>query len=239
MVWYGFMDSGTSCGEVVKIIRDTFRLFYDIVKEVLTPGPEPLAHRMARQGPRDKETILADMKETLEFLKELGVEVTTDPKVEEMKSPYREEPEGICVSVELPYSKDSDYSFDLSFYDDGQRNIGASLIDKNDGKRLKNYFWDSIHEIWDYDTLEELANDFHRTLKILVEYETRVIQQDETGWWSFDCESLINGEWTKVPGGCSGSKRGSGFKFPKIDGIVKLYYSKPLVSKQKKDRASS
>ena len=206
-----------------------FLLFF---KKLFPPDPKLLGSKMAKQDPRSKETMLADMKQTLEFLKELGVEVTEEPRVEKMKPLFKDDPDTFYVAVDLPFDKTSDYSFDLSVYDDGQRNIGANLLDENK-KPLDVYFWYCALEIWDgYYSLEELVADFHKTLRLVVENETRVIMSEYCGDWKFGCIAKVDGKWQKVRGG-SIAVRGHGFKFPKFKGLRKTFSARPLVTERK------
>jgi hypothetical protein len=187
---------------------------------------------MAGQAPRSKETMLADMKQTLEFLKDLGVEVTTEPTLEKINPKYDDDDAEFYVALDLPFDKASDYSFALYFYDDGQRNIGANLLDENK-KPQDVYFWYCAFEIWaGYYSLEELVADFHKTLRLVVENETRVIMSEYCGDWEFGCIAKVDGKWQKVKGG-SIAVRGTGFKFPKFKGLRKTFSARQLVSKRK------
>lgn len=208
-----------------------FLLFF---KKLFPPDPQCLGSKMAKQGSLSKETILAQMNETLEFLKELGVEVTNEPRVVELKSSVEDVPDEFGLTIDLPFRENSDYLFRLYIYTFGQHEICANLLDKETGKPLGVCFWGHAIEVWDrgYYSFEELRTDFHETLRLVVENETRVIQQDMDKVWNFTFEALVDGEWKSVPG--SGIEfKDSGLKFPEIDSLVKVYYSKPLASKRK------
>jgi hypothetical protein len=217
-------------GRVVLMTAKALGLFANVWEKIFPPDPR--TNLILAQPPRDKDTLLADMRETLDLLKELGVEVTAEPEVGTIKHPVEGEPEWICVKVDLPYDNESDHSYILYYYSHGERHIYAKPIDKETGKAEECTFWFSIFEYWDYDVPGELIPDFHAKLKLIVENESRITQQDMGQFWDFTCEVLSGGEWVRLPGvGLPG--KDSGAKFPEIDGLAKLYYSKPLASKRK------
>ena len=214
-------------------IRDTLGLVIAMLKDALTPSPPLLGDIMAGQGPRSKETMLADMEETIDHLKELGVEITAEPRIEKIKPLFKDDPDRFYVVIDLPFDKTSDYFFSLDVHDDGQRDITAILLNKETGGSQDVLFWDSNFEIWDhYYSLEELVADFHKNLRLVVENETQVIMSDSHGMWAFDCIAKVDGKWQKVKGG-SLALRDTGFKFPKIKGLRKTFAARPLVSERK------
>jgi hypothetical protein len=221
-------------GRLDFLIGKTLVHIIGFFKKLFPHDPQLLGSKMAKQGCLSKETVLAQINETLEFLKELGIEVADEPRVEKMKRMFGDGSDYFYVTVDLPFSKTSDYSFRLYFHDFGQREICANLLDKETGKPLDVYFWGHCLEVWDhgYYSFEELTADYHKTLQLVVENETRVILQDMGRLWHLSCEALVDGEWTSVPGGSSVFKEDD-FKLPEVDGLVKQYHSKPLALKRK------
>ena len=99
-----------------------------------------------------------------------------------MQSEFR----GIIARLDLPTPPDAEYFFRLWFYEGGERQIGARLIqDRSDDT----YFWYRPLEMAEFRGSEDdLVSEFCEELKALLTHETRIVQRKGWLFWHFRCE---------------------------------------------------
>jgi len=127
---------------------------------------------------------------------------------------------------DLPTAPGAEYFFRVWFYEDGERQISAQLIQH---RCDDTFFWYRPFEMAEFRGSEDdLASEFCMELESLLTHETRIVQRK--GWlsWHFSCEYRAGEEWKSV---CSHSAfRGGGFKPPHIEGRRRVYHSAPIAS---------
>jgi hypothetical protein len=124
--------------------------------------------------------------------------------------------------IDLPSAAGADYFFQL--WIEPEMQISAQLTAPDSDV---NYFWYRPFESAELrDSTEALDTAFCETLEKLLTHETRIIQKN--GWlnWHFICEYKTADCWKRVYG--HSALKGS-WKFPEIDGKVRIYYSSSLV----------
>jgi hypothetical protein len=125
--------------------------------------------------------------------------------------------------IDLPPAPGADYFFRL--WIEPEMQIGAELTAPDSDV---NYFWYRPFESAEFrDSMAALDAAFCEALEKLLTHETRITQKD--GWLNqyFKCEYKTAERWKRVYGN-SALKLG-GWKFPQIDGKVRVYYSPALV----------
>jgi hypothetical protein len=128
--------------------------------------------------------------------------------------------------LDLPAAPGAEYFFRLWFYEGGERQISAQLIqDRSDDT----YFWYRPLEMGEFGGREDdLLNEFCEQLEVLLTHETRIVQRKGWIFWHFRCEYRAGEEWKSV---CSNSAfRGGRFKPPQIKGRKRVYHSASIAS---------
>jgi hypothetical protein len=131
----------------------------------------------------------------------------------------------IC-RLDLPPAHGADYFFRLWFSPDGERQIGAKLVEDSDDA---SYFWYRPFELAEFrDSNEDLVNTFCEKLEALITHETRIIQRK--GWlcWHFRCDYRASENWKCL---YRHSALRGGFKPPQIRGRRRVYSSAALTVK--------
>jgi hypothetical protein len=128
--------------------------------------------------------------------------------------------------LELPPAHGADYFFCLWFYPDGERQIGAKLVEVSDDAR---YFWYRPFELAEFrDSNEDLVNVFCEQLDALITHETRIIQRKGWLFWHFRCDYRASGNWKCL---YRHSALRGGFKPAPIKGRKRVYGSPALTVK--------
>jgi hypothetical protein len=125
--------------------------------------------------------------------------------------------------IDLPAAAGADYFFQL--WIEPEMQISAELAV---AAADVNYFWYRPFESAEFrDSMEALESAFCETLEKLLTHETRIVQKN--GWlnWHFKCEYKAADNWMRIYRH-SALKLG-GWKFPGIDGKVRVYHSSALV----------
>jgi hypothetical protein len=128
--------------------------------------------------------------------------------------------------LDLPSAPGAEYFFSLWFFESGERQISAQLLDHGmDGT----YFWYRPLEVAEFRGSEnDLVSKFCEELEALLTHETRIVQRK--GWlvWHFHCEYRKGEEWKDVYG--HSAFRGGRFKPPHIKGRIRIYHSAPITN---------
>ncbi len=121
--------------------------------------------------------------------------------------------------IDLPTAPGAEYFFRLWFYEGGERQISAQLIQHRSDDT---YFWYRPLEMGEFRGSEDdLVNEFCEELEALLTHETRIVQRKGWLFWHFRCEYRAGEKWKNV---CSHSAfRGGGFKAPQINGRRRVY----------------
>jgi hypothetical protein len=126
--------------------------------------------------------------------------------------------------LDLPSAPGADYFFRLWFYDDGERQIGAHLIQHSSADI---YFWYRPFELAEFrGSQDDLVTEFCEELESLLTHETRIIQRKGWLFWGFRCEYREGAEWKEVYGHLASRW----FKPPQILGKSCVYCSAPISS---------
>ena len=143
---------------------------------------------------------------------------------------HPEEPTGDIrekiARLDLPAAPNAEYFFRLWFYEDGERQISAHLIQHRSDDT---YFWYRPLEMGEFKSSEDdLVSEFCEELENLLTHETRIVQRKGWLFWHFRCEYRTEEKWKSV---CSHSAfRGGRFKPPQIRGRKRVYHSAPITS---------
>jgi hypothetical protein len=130
------------------------------------------------------------------------------------------------IRLDLPTAPGAEYFFRLWFYEGGERQISAHLIQhRNDDI----YFWYRSFEMGEFNGSEnDLVSEFSEELENLLTHETRIVQRKGWLFWHFRCEYRALRKWKSV---CSHSAvRGGRYKPPKIKGREQIYHAAPVAS---------
>ena len=128
--------------------------------------------------------------------------------------------------LDLPTAPGAEYSFRLWFYEDGERQIGAQLIEPPSDET---YFWYRPLELAEFRGSEDdLVSKFCQVLEALLTHETRIVQRKGWFFWHFRCEYRAGDEWKSVYS--HSAFRGGGFKPPHIKGRRRVYHSAPIAT---------
>jgi hypothetical protein len=138
--------------------------------------------------------------------------------------PVSERTQGIdSKRIDLPSPAGADYFFQL--WIEPEMQISAELAVP--GSDI-NYFWYRPFESAEFrNSTAALEAAFCQTLEKLLTHESRIIQKN--GWlnWHFKCDYKTADGWKRIYRH-SASKLG-GWRFPQIDGRVRIYRSSALV----------
>jgi hypothetical protein len=144
-----------------------------------------------------------------------------------------EEPNGDIrekiARLDLPTALGAEYFFRLWFYEGGERQISAHLIQRPSDDT---YFWYRPLEMGEFNGSEDnLVSEFCAELEALLTHETRIVQRKGWLFWHFRCEYRAEEKWKSV---CSHSAfRGGRFKPPRIKGRRRIYHSAPIASESR------
>ena len=115
-----------------------------------------------------------------------------------------------ATSVALPAAAGADYGFTVWFYEGGDAEIAAHLVDAagqrvpapTPGEAAGASFWYQPFELEDYErSLERLADAFEATLRRVLTHETRVRQRRGWLFWHFALDvRTSDGAWEPVYG---------------------------------------
>jgi hypothetical protein len=135
---------------------------------------------------------------------------------------FREE----IVRLDLPAAPGAEYFFRLWFYEGGERQISAQLIqDRCDDT----YFWYRPLEMAEFGGSEDdLVSEFCEELEALLTHETRIVQQKGWLFWDFRCEYRAGEMWKSIYS--PSAFRGGRFRPPKIKGRKRVYRSAPIAT---------
>lgn len=150
------------------------------------------------------------MKEALDYLESCGVTVVGNSEVHSKFS-----------SIQLPFLPKSEYFFMIYFYPNNEYEIVAKTCGYPEYS-----FWHKSFEYSEYVLKKEVKVNFYKTLKLLLENPSRIIQKKGLFFWSFYCDIYQEGKWIRLAD-CSILKRG--FKVPLIDRKEKTYNAFPLI----------
>ncbi|HYL67814.1 MAG TPA: hypothetical protein VEX69_01485 [Candidatus Limnocylindria bacterium] len=129
------------------------------------------------------------------------------------------------ANLDLPIAPGAEYFFRLSFYEDGERQISAQLIEHSGDET---YFWYRPLEMGEFRGSEDdLVCEFCEELEALLTHETRIVQRKGWVFWHFRCEYRTGEKWKSV---CSHSAFRGSFKPPHIDGKRRVYHSPPVAT---------
>ena len=145
-----------------------------------------------------------------------------NPGINQPKGDIREK----IVRLDLPTAPGAEYFFRLWFYEGGERQISAHLL-QNRGDDT--YFWYRPLEMGEFNGSEDdLVSEFCQELENLLTHETRIVQRKGWLFWHFRCEYRAEEKWKSV---CSHSAfRGGRFKPPHINGRRRIYHSASIAS---------
>jgi hypothetical protein len=162
---------------------------------------------------------------------------TIDPKTSSLLSRligdcnlliHQEEPtgdiRGKIARLDLPLATGAEYFFRLWFYEGGERQISARLIQQRSDDT---YFWYRPFEMGELNGSEDdLVSEFCEELEALLTHETRVVQRKGWLFWHFRCEYCTGEKWKSIYS--YAAFRGGGFKVPQIKGRKRVYHSAPV-----------
>ena len=141
---------------------------------------------------------------------------------EELKADIREK----IGRLDLPIAPGAEYFFRLWFYEGGEREITAHLIQHRSDDT---YFWYRPFEMGEFKGSEDdLVSEFCKELEVLLTHETRVVQRKGWLFWHFRCEYRTGEKWRNVYR--HSAFRGGRFKLPHIKGRRRVYHSAPIAS---------
>jgi hypothetical protein len=129
--------------------------------------------------------------------------------------------------IDLPPADGADYFFRLWFYSDGERQIGAQLVEDSDDAR---YFWYRPFESAEFrESNVDLVNAFCKELEALITHETRIIQRKGWLFWHFRCDYRASENWKCLYK--HAAFRGGGFKPLEARVRKRVYGSAALIVK--------
>jgi hypothetical protein len=132
----------------------------------------------------------------------------------------------IIARLDLPAAPGAEYFFRFWFYEGGERQISARLLQDHSDDT---YFWYRPLEMGEFGGSEDnLVSEFCEELEALLTHETRIVQKKGWLFWHFRCEYRVGEKWKNV---CSHSAfRGGRFNPPHIKGKKRIYSSAPVAS---------
>ena len=114
--------------------------------------------------------------------------------------------------VDLHTAPGAEYFFRLWFYEDGERQISAHLVQH---RSEDTYFWYRPFEMNQFEESENgFVIEFCKELEVLLTHETRIIQRKGWLWWHFDCQYCAGEVWRSLYR--HSALRSGGFKPPDI-----------------------
>jgi hypothetical protein len=128
--------------------------------------------------------------------------------------------------VELPTAPGAEYFFRLWFFEGGERQISAQLIQH---RNESTYFWYRPFEMAEVSGSEDdLVTEFCEELEALLTHETRIVQRKGWLFWHFRCDYREGEKWKRVYSHFA--FRGGRFNPPQIKGRKRIYHSGPIAS---------
>jgi len=129
--------------------------------------------------------------------------------------------------LDLPTAPGAEYFFRVWFYEGGERQISAQLIQRRSDDTD---FWYRPLEMGEFNGSEDdLVSEFYEELEALLTHETRIVQRRGWLFWHFRCEYRAGENWKGVRGH-SAFFRGGRFKVPQIKGRQRVYRSAAIAS---------
>lgn len=127
--------------------------------------------------------------------------------------------------LQLPPAVGADYFFQLSFYQNGERQICAKLLGSGGAAE---YFWYRPFELEAFGrNRQHLVDAFCEELKLLLTHATRIVQRKGWLFWRLRCDYWDGKHWKPVSG--NSAFRGGKFHLPPIPGTTQIYQSRALV----------
>jgi hypothetical protein len=137
-------------------------------------------------------------------------------------SPRREIENAYSV-FRLPAPPGAEYAFSVWIYDTGEPQIMARLVNADE----HHSFWYKPFELVDWPSEEAREEAFLKTLGLVLNLPTRIVQRKGLLFWSFDCALQTEGGWKSISG--IGILRRSNMEVPPIEERTRSYYSPPLL----------